>query len=56
VLAVFAFAILVGAGWTRGRDRAAGAAAGILVAAHLAPVPLLLLITRSARSRWPRDC
>ena len=45
-LAVFVFAILVGSGWTAAAVATVAVAAGILVAAHLAPLPLLLLITR----------
>lgn len=44
--AVFVFAILVGAGWTAAAAVTVAFAAGLLVAAHLAPLPLLLWITR----------
>src|SRR4029077_1488642 len=45
-LAVFVFVILVGAGWTAAAAAPEAAATGILVAAHLVPLPLLLWITR----------
>jgi hypothetical protein len=45
-LAVFGFAILIGAGRTAAALATLAAAAGVLVGAHLAPLPLLLSITR----------
>ena len=45
-LAVFVFVILVGAGWTAAAAATVAAATGILVAARLVPLPLLLWITR----------
>ena len=45
-LAVFGFAMLIGAGGTAAALATLAAAAGILLGAHLAPLPLLLLITR----------
>ena len=45
-VAVFAFAILIGAGWTAAAIAAVVATVGLLWVAHVAPVALLLVITR----------